>query len=270
MIGRMSSISPSRRPALRVPRIAELVADHIRGQILSGQLADGSALRPQESLIEEFGVSRAAMRDAMRILEGEGLITVQRGSRGGAIVHCPQSHTAAYAVGLVLQARAATVADVGAALGLLESSSAALCARRHDRAHTVVPVLRSCNERSAAALDDPLGYTRAMADFHNALIAGSGNSTLSVVAGAVEAIWLAHVHDWADRAAQDDHFPDRDYRLAGLRTHEELTGLILDGDAEAAAQLAGQHFDPAQFYVEASDAHQPITAAPLRPTETGH
>ncbi|MEX2627736.1 MAG: FCD domain-containing protein [Ilumatobacteraceae bacterium] len=252
---------------MRAPRVAELVADHLRGQILSGQLADGSLLRPQESLIREFGVSRAAMRDAMRILEGEGLITVQRGSRGGAVVHCPEGHTAAYGVGLVLEARSTTVADVGEALRMLEADCAALCARRPDRATAVVPLLESCNERSRERLDDPLPYTRAMADFHNALSASCGNSTFSVVAGAVEAIWLAHVHDWADRITRLDHFPDREYRAAGLERHEQLTALIAAGDADGAAQLAAEHFDPTQFYVEPHEPDAPISAAPLRDHE---
>jgi GntR family transcriptional repressor for pyruvate dehydrogenase complex len=99
---------------LRQPRLAEMVADVLRRRILAGQLADGSMLPKQEELIDEFGVSKPSMREALRILETEGLITVQRGNVGGAIVHAPQASNAAYMLGLVLQSRSVSLYDVGA------------------------------------------------------------------------------------------------------------------------------------------------------------
>ena len=62
--------------------------------------------------MQRFGVSRPTLREAMRVLEGEALITVHRGARGGAHVHTPAGETVAQFAGLVLQFRGATVADV--------------------------------------------------------------------------------------------------------------------------------------------------------------
>ena len=68
---------------VRVPKVAELVADQIRRRIVRGHLEEGEALLPESELMAEFGVSRPTLREAFRILESESLITVTRGSRGG-------------------------------------------------------------------------------------------------------------------------------------------------------------------------------------------
>src|SRR5579859_1399256 len=80
---------------VRVPKTAELVATHIRRQIVLGQLSQGDALPSETALMLEFNISRPTLREAFRILESEGLITVRRGARGGARVQEPSSEVAA-------------------------------------------------------------------------------------------------------------------------------------------------------------------------------
>ncbi|WP_422331067.1 FadR/GntR family transcriptional regulator, partial [Rhodococcus sp. (in: high G+C Gram-positive bacteria)] len=67
----------------RVPqrRIAETVAAEIRDHILAD---DDYRLPTQEQLVRDFGVSYPSIREALRILETEGLVTVRRGNVGGA------------------------------------------------------------------------------------------------------------------------------------------------------------------------------------------
>src|SRR6201996_638958 len=108
------------RKRVRPPRVAEIVAESLRSRILSGTRSDGDLLPKQEELIAEYGVSPPAIREAFRILETEGLITVLRGNVGGAIVHLPQSTTAAYMMGLVLQSRGVPLADVAQGMCRLE------------------------------------------------------------------------------------------------------------------------------------------------------
>lgn len=250
--------------ALRAPRLAEMAADRLRSRILRGDLQNGDFLPSQDRLLTEFGVSRPTIREALRILETEGLVSVRRGATGGALVHRPTEENTAYSLGLVLESRAVTVHDVGLALKRLEADCAALCAERPDRAETVVPGLRRCNETARRQVDDPLAYTHAMAEFHEQMIERCGNTTLSVLAGAVESLHLAHVKAWAERVSETGQFPDRDYRLAGLDAHEELTELISAGEVAATAARALDHFDPHQFYVREEDSERPVTAAPLR------
>lgn len=82
------------RAQLRQPRLSEIVASELRDRILSGSLGEEGRLPKQDELIAEFGVSPPSVREAMRILETEGLITVLRGNVGGAVAR-PAPHPAA-------------------------------------------------------------------------------------------------------------------------------------------------------------------------------
>jgi GntR family transcriptional repressor for pyruvate dehydrogenase complex len=249
---------------LHQPRVAELVADALRQRILDGELDDGDLLPNQDELLLEFGISKPSLREAMRILEAEGLVRVRRGNVGGAVVHRPKPHHAAYTLALVLQAGQVPVDDVVAALKQLEGTCAGLCAARVDREVEVVPQLRESNERAQAAIDDELGYVEATADFHRLLVSLCGNRTMGVVVGSLETLWLTHVWEWAESRAESGTFPDREYRQQGLRVHERLTRCIERGDVLRATRLAESHFDPNQFYLSPMDGQRRVSASTLR------
>jgi len=126
-------IGPEARRRLGARRTAEIVADELRRQIIDGELSDGDLLPRQEVLVEQFRVSLVSLREALRILETEGLVSVRRGNRGGAVGHAPAKASAAYMLGLLLQSDTVPLSDLGAALQELEPMCAVLAARRADR-----------------------------------------------------------------------------------------------------------------------------------------
>ena len=73
-------------------KTGELIAAQLRRQIVRGVLKPGQTLPPETQLMEHFGVSRPTLREAFRILEAETLISVRRGSRGGAKVIVVATH----------------------------------------------------------------------------------------------------------------------------------------------------------------------------------
>src|ERR1700758_1292024 len=115
-----STMSAVRHRAVRQPRLAEIVAAELREEILQGRLEDGSLLRKQDRLAERFGVSKASLREAMRTLEAENLVTVRRGKFGGVVVHAPSANAAAYTLGLMLQSAQVSMADFVVALDQIE------------------------------------------------------------------------------------------------------------------------------------------------------
>ncbi|MGY1814663.1 FadR/GntR family transcriptional regulator [Blastococcus sp. SYSU D00820] len=241
---------------LRQPKVSAMVADLLRKRVLDGELTD--MLPGQDVLLAELGVSRPALREALGILESEGLITVRRGSQGGAFIHRPSDRHSGYMMALVLESRSVQIEDVAEALQRLESMCAGLCADRPDRLETVVPALEHSNDLAAAVLDDPIAYVDQTADFHRLLAEQCGNQSLQVTVGALEAIWLAHVQQWAESTTRAGTFPDREYREQGLAVHRRLTRLIADGAADLAVAEAAAHFDPSQFADGAS------TSVPVR------
>src|SRR3954464_6136386 len=109
------------------------IADELRRLIIEGELEDGESLGHEPDLIERFGVSRPSLREALRILEAEGLITVVRGVLGGVVVNRPDHRMAARTAAIVLQARNVSLEDVFEALTIIEPSAVGLVASGRGR-----------------------------------------------------------------------------------------------------------------------------------------
>ena len=230
------------RQLTRQRRISELVADDLRKRILSGDLADGELLPKQEELLEEYGISPPSIREALGILETEGLMTVQRGRIGGGVVHRPQPSKVAYMIGLVLQSRAVDLGDLVDAMRWLEPACAAAAARRPDRHTTVLPRLRANMDEGMAAIEDSDTWIRLARQYHMELVAHCGNETMSLVVGALEALWSAQVDLHAREGANHGSFSDSTTRRSMAAEHETLYRLISEGDAEGAERCVHEHY----------------------------
>ncbi len=242
-----------------------MIADELRTRILTGELHDGDLLPKQEELLDEFQVSKPSVREAFRILETEGLVTVRRGNVGGSVVHVPQTDSVTYMLALVLEARGVTLADTGEALQQLEPAAAALCALRVDRASEVVPKLRDAHDSLERALanDDEMAAIHASRSFHEMLVELCGNETMRVVVGTLEGLWSVHEEAWAAEATREGHFPDPEKRVQSLQEHAEILALIEDGAADAVLTAARKHLQSSQqFPLGASD--RPIDASAVR------
>lgn len=257
-------VTATTRPQLRQPRLAEMVAAELRERILSGQIPDGGSLPKHEDLLEEFQVSGPSVREAFRILETEGLITVRRGNVGGAIVHVPQPATAAYILGVVLQAREVGLHDVAAALQKIEPLCVAMCAARGDRKRTLVPRLREINERTLDAIDDPEACLRLTREFHREIVDHCGNETMILTVNSLETLWSAQLVEWAK--GEQRGFPSRSARRAGLEDHEEIVRLIEEGDGDKARRAAESHLQRSQRNTVGDETRR-VQAALIRPTQ---
>jgi DNA-binding FadR family transcriptional regulator len=227
--------------------MADLVADELRDQVLSGHLGDGSVLPRQEALIEQYGVSRPSLREALRILETVGLLTINRGNTGGAVVQHPQPPRVGYLLAMVIQSRNVAIDDVVGSLAELESLCAAMAARRADRVAAVEP-LRASIELSRAVFDDTEAYVRSAHEFHEGLVRASGNQTLIVLLGAVEALWSAHVEQNLRSPTASALFYDLDKGALCLSRNVAIAYAFADGDAIAASDLTRLHMNEPPKY----------------------
>lgn len=245
------------------PRIAEVIAGKIRQRIVDGDLADGALLPKQEELIAEFGVSRPSIREALRILESEGLLTVRRGNRGGAVVHHPRADNAAYVLELVLRSNEVAIEDVGAALRYLEPMCAAMCASRPDRETEVLPRLEAIHQESIRCIDDVHRFTTVLRSFHEEIVACCGNQTMILIIGALERIMSARAKLWAEEQVEGPGFPDRAYRQRAIDDHEFFLQLIDRGEAETVERQVRAHMQWTPVYeVEAVGDVVPLLLDP--------
>jgi DNA-binding FadR family transcriptional regulator len=244
------------------------VASELRNRILSGDLRNGSTLPKHDELFAEFGVSMPSIREALRILETEGLITVRRGARGGAVVHRPDPTTAGYVVGLLMQANGIDVTDLAAAVRQIEPLCAGMCAARADRAEAVVPELRAVQADSADVFDDFPKFVEQMRRFHETMLRCSGNDTMRLLLGILENIWYTQEAAWAPSVNGRADPPEAKVRYQSLRQHDLLIDAIERGDVEGATNLARNHLHDQQRLALLDDheqASRPVDARLQRP-----
>jgi GntR family transcriptional regulator, transcriptional repressor for pyruvate dehydrogenase complex len=209
-----------------------MIADELRSLIVGGELSEGDSLGHEPDLVERFGVSRPSLREALRILEAEGLITVVRGALGGVVVHEPSEKMTARTAALVLQARNVPLADVYEARATLEPTAAAAIARSSRRRSAGKELLRLIDEEEAC-VDDPDAFPIANARFHEQLVSLAGNQTLSIVGEMLNEIVSRAVSEVAHAEPAQQ---STETRKRGIRSQRRLVELIVDGDATAAEE----------------------------------
>lgn len=229
----------SNADAVRVPKTAELVAKQIRNAIIRGELDDGDTLPAESHLIAEFEVSRPTIREAVRILESEGLVTVARGARGGARISSPNYSMIERAAGITLQAQGVTVGDLYEMRTLIEPPAARLVAERNSEA--AVPVLRRFVDEEMGQISDRYAVTMLIAEFHRLLMELSGNKTLNVFSQALRGLVDGHLALAQRRRPEvDQEFSQRQLRF-GLKSHARLVDLIEAKDGSAAEAHWKEH-----------------------------
>ena len=192
--------------------LSRVVSDQIRGRILDGTLKPGERL-VEDRLSAELGVSRVPVREALRGLSVEGLVTLLP-RRGATVVEVTPE----------------TVAELVEVRALLEGLNAKLAAQRHDP--EIVALLHDTLERGneAATTGAPEELARLNAEFHERLAEASRNAVLAdVMRGLRERTSLAFAINSRARARED------------WREHSGILAAVIAGDAELAALLATRH-----------------------------
>ena len=209
------------------------VADELRALIVSGELADGASLG-RADLVERFGVSRPSLREALRILEAEGLITVERGVRGGVVAHEPDQRMTARTAAMVLRSRNVSLADVFEARALLEPVAARKIAAMPARGRrAIVAELSVLIDKEEATITDPEAFARASAEFHERLVLVAGNQTLGILVEMLDEIVTRAV---SAVSRVDSVMGSLSTRQRGIRSQRRLVRLIEEGVPVAAEE----------------------------------
>ncbi|MCK9540731.1 MAG: GntR family transcriptional regulator [Novosphingobium sp.] len=142
-----------------VPKLSHVVAGRIRGLIGSGALPRGSDLPTETALLKEIGVSRPVLREAFRILEGEGLIRTGRGARNPVVLG-PSIRKSAQFTSYLLAEDAVTLGDL-----------------HHARLYIEPEIIRNLSGeslshavRDLARCMERWGRSEIVTDFHDAIM----------------------------------------------------------------------------------------------------
>jgi GntR family transcriptional regulator, transcriptional repressor for pyruvate dehydrogenase complex len=216
----------------RTPKAGEQIAAILRSEIVSGQVADGERLGSGDELLERFGVSRPTLREALRVLEAESMITIERGTYGGVIARRPDERYTQKAIMTVLESRGVTLADVYECRTIIEPASALRLAESKAR-KTNVRKLEAIIDLEEQSIDDPAEFAANNVKFHELLVAASGNQTLTLLAEILHEIVEQAVTLLTER---DSTAKGLARRRRGVEAQRRLLELITSGNGSEAEE----------------------------------
>jgi GntR family transcriptional repressor for pyruvate dehydrogenase complex len=209
---------------------AEECAEFLRHEIATGRSPPGSSFLPESQLTQRLGISRSCYREALRILESDGLIRVSRGARGGAVVLAPTASTISRQIGIYLQLRAITVDELFAARRIYEPSAARSIAERRDQ--MALSALAQCVAAQEFSVHDRDAYNLHEAKFRSIMLQNCGNPVMQLMGSILDDILARHLEHVRRRlphpAGEADQLTD------GVRAKQNLVRLMAAGDATKA------------------------------------
>jgi GntR family transcriptional regulator, transcriptional repressor for pyruvate dehydrogenase complex len=164
---------------VNVGRISGLIVDQIRVLVRDGHLSPGDRLPSERELCERFGVSRVTVREALRVLEANGLITIKVGARGGAFITTPTTERVGEGIADLLTLSTITATEVTEARRVFELGIVPLVCERADE-DDVRDLLEIC-DRSEAALAADTYPMSLSAEFHVRVARASHNAAIEML-----------------------------------------------------------------------------------------
>lgn len=213
-------------------RLSDQVSAEIQDRIASGDLKSGDKLPPERELAETFGVSRGAVREALRSLERSGLVALQAGAQGGAFIGAGNpdllgdSFRNLYRLGSV-----SLDALTEARLWLASTVVRVACERATaaDLAALTANVDEAERLLQAGRFDDKIDVH---IEFHNILARATGNAVMAMLMGALMEV----MRDFAHAAGGERND-------LTIRARRRLLAALRRRDAEAAVAAMAEHLE---------------------------
>ncbi len=173
-----NSIAP-----ISVPKASDILAEQLRDLILNGAISPGGALPPERELVVNSGLSRSSVRDALRMLEVEGLIVTKPGRSGGSIVRLPGRETVARPLELYVKSHEIHLESLLDCRLAVEPFLASRAAQNHTDED--LSLIKDIHARFLATTDNIAEYKRLNLEWHLAIAQASHNELLIALMEAI-------------------------------------------------------------------------------------
>ena len=221
----MSGNRTTERAAIRVAR---KLVDQIRKR----RLRPGSQLPAEHKMVDDLGVARGTVREALRFLELQGALRIKAGPGGGPVVSAPGADHLASVLSLHLQfadASFRSVVEARCAIYPVLAAEAAVNARRED-----IAALYESAARMHAVVRDPDLYRDEARRFMNGVATASGIRVLAILVEALHRMSGESSNAW-----------DEKQRRSGLRSYERVIEAIEQGESEKARTIMARSLEAA-------------------------
>jgi GntR family transcriptional regulator, transcriptional repressor for pyruvate dehydrogenase complex len=225
------------RPIKRGDKVAQAVARSIVRQIRARKLMPGEQLPPEAQMLQEYGVGRGSLREALRILEVHGLISIKPGPGGGPIVAKASPEDFGRMATLFFQAEGMTFRELIEARLIMEPVMARLAAERRDPTR-MDQLLKAAG---LTRVDDENEYLRITGDFHRIVAEMSGNGIVGLFCQSLFGIFRDRVSGIV--------FP-KQRRKEVTTAHAAIARAIEQGRRDEAEKLMYDHMSQYVAYVK--------------------
>lgn len=220
-------------PVQRVRKAYEQVADQLRELILAGTVAPEERLPNEQTLAQEFGVSRATVREALRVLTSESLVRTAKGAGGGSYVTRPSidriSEVLRSNIGLLSQSHDVTLEEFLEARECLEVPAVRFAAQRRSEVDIQRLAESIPGDPLALGIQEQFSHNR---DFHSAIVQISRNTLLAIATQPVFSVLQTNLARSALGRSVHQHINE---------DHRKITDAIVRQDSEAAADEMLRH-----------------------------
>lgn len=204
---------------------SESIAAQVRDALIDGRIQPGERLATEPELAAEFGVSRSTVREAIRMLRGQGFVRTVRGAKGGHFIVSPQTDVVAESVGetfgLWFEAGTVSVAEVDEARNIVEAACVRLAAER--RTEGDIEAIAAVLQESMVD-DQPLtAFLELDVRFHRSIARAARNRLLELPMAAIHLV-----------RPRTNRLLRRHDRAAVRAQHQRLFEAVRDGDPDAA------------------------------------
>lgn len=214
-----------------VPKASDVLAARLREMILSKGVPEGASLPPERELMAQSGLSRASVREALRVLETEGLIVTKAGRNGGSVIRRPGTEAIIRSLELFVRSHGVRVGALLEAREAIEPAAARLAALH--RTDEDLADLRRIQAEIEALPDDVAAFVRVNLSWHLAVVKASRNELLVAFFSALS--------DPLYAATEYRSLTTLENRRDVVRAHERVVQAIEARDGDAAFRRMQRH-----------------------------
>jgi GntR family transcriptional regulator, transcriptional repressor for pyruvate dehydrogenase complex len=220
---------------IRRTRFIHDILSQIEAAIVDGKYQVGDKLPSERELCALFQTSRGPLREALRVLEEKGLISVKAGAHGGAFITAVTTENMSESLGFLLKFKGVTLAELSEFRAFLEGATAALAAKRArktdiERLRTVIEEALVHSKSAPRNLDPLLGID---SQFHKVLAQAAGNRLFLSVLQTVYENMYQYIGKYLAREEKSVQLLIKDFI--------EITAFVEAGDSVAANNLMQRH-----------------------------
>jgi DNA-binding FadR family transcriptional regulator len=217
--------------AVVVPKASDVLAAKLRELILSRGLVEGTPLPTERELVAQSGLSRTSVREALRVLETEGLVATKAGRNGGSQVRRPGRESISRSFELFVRSHGVRFEALLEAREAIEPAAAALAAVH--RLEADLAEMTRLHQALEQVSDNVAEHVRLNLLWHRAIMRASRNELLIAFFDAIA--------DSVQAATESRSLNSIDVRREVVRAHARVLAAIAAQDADAAFRRMQRH-----------------------------